>query len=60
MNEEEQILGMFVNGLSLVTGTKVADETRQKIMKFKKQFWIISIGVWSIILLIFIARVSIN
>ncbi len=57
MIEEEQILGMFVNGLALVTGNKVADEARQKIVKFKKQFWIISIGVWSVILLIFIARV---
>ena len=57
MIEEEQILGMFVNGLALVTGNKVADEARQKIVKLKKQFWIISIGVWSVILLIFIARV---
>jgi hypothetical protein len=60
MIEEEQILGMFLNGLAFMTGNKVADDARQKIAKFKKHLGIISIGVWSIVILIFVSRIRNN
>jgi hypothetical protein len=57
MIEEEQILGMFLNGLAFMTGNKVAEEARQKITKFKKHLGIISVGVWSIVIFIFVTRI---
>ena len=50
MIEEPQIQEMFLQGLAVVVGTKVAERTRTQILKFRRYLPAIGAGVWATVL----------
>jgi len=50
MIEEPQILEMFLQGLAVVVGTKIAERTRTHILKLKRYLPVIGAGVWATVL----------
>jgi hypothetical protein len=55
MSEDEQIVAIFVNGITQITGSpQAADRVRTKIMEWKRHLWLLSIIFWSIILYVLV------
>ncbi len=57
MADEEEIIATFVNGVTHVTGsTKLGAKIRQKISLLKKKTWLLSLILWTSIIIFLIWR----